>query len=226
MRTHIALLLISLACVPNLAQSKKPVHIPRTQTIGEGVIWRISDNKDGHGYSLPPWKEVQITNVFGFKKRPTVGEKVTVIPLDVNIAPIELRIIETKRRARCGELDAPVWWEVELEPVKQKDFFEISSTPQRREEFPFDVSVIYPAVKFARQVKRHKLTKGMFPQGIAINTVKGAIDLSNDGIPDVLLVEHCCGSPKKAAGECDYTCGKTFKKVRGTWKLVDTSAPC
>ncbi|HEX6175811.1 MAG TPA: hypothetical protein VF089_17500, partial [Candidatus Binatia bacterium] len=101
MRIYIALLLISLACLPNLVQSKNTVRMPRTQTIGEGVVWRISDNKGEHGDSLPPWKEVQITNVFGFKKRPTVGEKVTVVPLDVNIAPIDLRIIETKRGATC-----------------------------------------------------------------------------------------------------------------------------
>jgi hypothetical protein len=226
MRTYTALLLISIACVPNLAQSKNTVRIPRTQTIGEGVVWRISDNKGGHDDSRSPWKEVQVTNVFGFKKRPTVGERVTVVPLDVNIAPINLRIIGTKRGATCGELDSSVWWEVELEPVKQKDFFEISSVPKRREEVPFDVGVIYPAVKFARQVKGNKLTKEMLPNGVAINTVKGAIDLTNDGIPDVLLVEYCCGSPKKVAEECNYTCGKTFKKVRGTWKLVDTSAPC
>lgn len=226
MRTHIVLLLISLACIPSLAQSKKPVRMPRTQIIGEGVVWRISDNRRGHGDYFPPWKEVHVTNIFGFKKRPGVGERVTVVPLDVDISPIDLRIIETKRGATCGELDSTVWWEVELEPVRQKDFFEISSMPKRREEFPFDVGVVYPAVKSAYQIKRNRLTKEMLPKGVAINTVKGAIDLTNDGIPDVLLVQYCCGSPKKAAEECDYTCGKTFKKVRGTWKLVDTSAPC
>ena len=189
------------------------------------MVWRISDNKGQNGDSLPPWKEVQITNVFGFKKRPSVGDKVTVIPLNVSIAPIDLRIIETKK-GTCGELDSTVWWEVQLEPIKQKEFFEISSMAKRREEVPFDVAVIYPAVNFARQVKSNKLSKEVLPQGVAINTVKGAVDLTEDGIPDVLLVEYCCGSPNKAAEECDYTCGRTFKKVRGKWKLVDTSGPC
>ena len=66
----------------------------------------------------------------------------------------------------------------------------------------------------------------MLPKGVALNTVKGAIDLTNDGIPDVLIVEYCCGNPNKAAEECDNTCGKTFKKIRNIWKLIDTAAPC
>ena len=225
MRTCIAVFVIFLAGVPLLAQNKENVRMPQTQTIGEGVVWRVSDNKAGSDF-VPPWKEVQITNIFGFKRRPTVGEKVTVVPLDVDIAPIDLRITETKRGATCGELDSTVWWEVELELVRQSDFFQISSIPKRREEVPFDVAVIYPAVKFARQIKRDKLTKNLLPPMVAINTVKGAIDLTNDRMPDVLLVEYCCGSAKKASDQCDYTCGKTFKKVKGTWKLIDTSAPC
>jgi hypothetical protein len=225
MRPQMILLLIFLASVTSLAQIKKPLPMPRTHSIGEGVVWRTSDNKGENG-DLPPWKEVQVTNVFGFNKRPAAGERVTVVPLDVNIAPIDLRIIGTKKGATCGASDSRVWWEVELEPVKQKDFFEVSSMPMRREEYPFDVGIIYPAVKFAQQIKRNRLTREMLPKGIAINTVKGAVDLTNDGIPDVLIVEYCCRDPKKTAKECDYTCGKTFKKIGNVWKLIDTSAPC
>lgn len=66
----------------------------------------------------------------------------------------------------------------------------------------------------------------MLPRGVAIKTVKAAVDLTNDGNPDVLVVEYCCGNPKKTAKDCDYTCGKTFKKTRNVWKLIDSSTPC
>jgi hypothetical protein len=226
MRAPIILFLISLFCVASLAQVKKTVRMPRLQSIGEGDVWRRSDVKGVHGENLPPWKEVQVVNVFGFKKRPATGEEVTIIPLDVNIAPINLRIVETKRGATCGGSDSQVWWEVELEPVKQKAFFEISSLPERREEYPFDVCVIYPAVRFSRQIKGNRLTKSMLPKGVAIRTVKGAIDLTNDGTPDVLIIDYCCGNPNKVAEECSYSCGKTYRKIGNVWKLVDTSAPC
>ncbi|HYO91386.1 MAG TPA: hypothetical protein VEQ40_07105, partial [Pyrinomonadaceae bacterium] len=104
----------------------KPIPMPTIQTIGEGSVWRSSEQKDQHGIHLPPWKKVEIANVFGFKKEPVVGSEVTVVPVGVDIAPFNLKIIETKRGAICGENDPP-WWEVELEPVTQKEFFEISA---------------------------------------------------------------------------------------------------
>ena len=196
--------------------------MPQIQAIGEGVVWRISDSRDQHGRRLPPWKEIKITNVTGFRKKPVTGDKVTIVPLDVDLPPLDLKIMEIKERTEGGSH----WSEIELEPVKEKKFFEIAPRPNRAQEFPFDVFVIYPYVKFAHQIKRDMLRQNMLPKGIAIDTAKAAIDLTNDGIPDVLIVQYCCLNPKKAAEGCDYTCGKTYKKVRNVWKLVDTSTPC
>jgi hypothetical protein len=226
MRAKISLLLILLASGTAFAQARKPIRMPQVQTIGEGVVWRISDNKDAKGSFLPPWKEIKITNVFAFKKKPVVGEKVTVIPLDVDIAPLELRIVKAEKKENACNERLPAWWEIELEPIKQREFFEIAARPNRRQDYPFDVCLIYPAVKFAHQVRRDRLTKSMLPRGVSVNTVEGAIDLTNDGIPDVLMVKNCCDDPKKAVDECDYACGKTFKKIRNAWKLIDTSRPC
>lgn len=216
------LLLVLFTCVPGAAQTRNAAPMPQVQIIGEGVVWRISENKDQHGRLLPPWNEVKITNVFGFKKRPVIGNKVTIVPLDAAVAPLDLKIIEIKERKECGSQ----WWEVELEPVKEKKFFEIAPGPNRAQEFPFDVSVIYPSVKSANQLNRDMLKQNMLPKGIILDTVKAAIDLTNDEIPDVVIIKYCCGNPKKAAEGCDYTCGKTYKKIGNVWKLIDSSAPC
>jgi hypothetical protein len=221
MRVQTVLLLTLVAASPGWAQVRKPIPMPQVQTIGQGEVWRKSNN------SLPPWREIEITNVFAFKKKPIIGDKVTIVPLDVDIAPLELRIVKAEKKEDGCDESLPGWWEVELQKISEKTFFEIASRSNRREEFPFDVCVIYPAVRFARQIKRENLTKGMLPKGVARNTAIAAIDLTNDGIPDVLIVEYCCGHPRKSAGEeCDYTCGKTFKRIRNIWRLIDTSAPC
>ena len=219
-------LLMVFSCNSAWAQVGKPVPLPQVQTVGEGVVWRISDNKGEQGNFLPPWTEVKITNVSGFNKKPAVGEKVTVIPLDVDIASLELRIVKAEKREDTCDRRVRAWWEVELELVKQKVIFDIAPGANRAAEYPFDVCVIYPAVNFANQIKRERLTKNMLPRGIAIKTVKAAIDLTNDGKPDILVVDYCCGNPSQSAENCDYTCGKTFKKIRNTWKLIDTSTPC
>ena len=190
------------------------------------MVWRRSDNKDEDGNFLPPWKEVEITNVYGFNKKPVVGENVTVIPLDVDINPLELRIVKAEKKENPCDEQLPALWEVELEHINQKVFFNIPPRPKRAEQYPFDVIVIYPAIRFANQLRRASLSKNMLPNGVAINTVKAAIDLTDDGKPDVLVVDYCCGNPRKSAENCDYTCGKTFKKIGNTWKVIDTSAPC
>ncbi len=190
------------------------------------MVSRRSDNKDENGRFLPPWKEIKIINIFGFKRRLAVGEKATVIPLDTDISPLDLRIIKAEKVENPCNKRMPGVWEVELEPITQKKFFEIEPLLNRADEYPFDVALIYPAVKAARQLKKDQLTNAMLPKGIAINSVKAALDLTGDGKPEVVILEYCCDNPSKPVTECDYTCGKTFTKVKNTWKLIDTYTPC
>lgn len=226
MKANAIFLLILLNCGASLAQTRKPLPIPQVQIVGEGAVWRISDSKDEDGHYLPPWKEIQITNVLDFKQQPIVGEKVTVIPLDVNIAALGLRVVKAEKQDNACDETMPARWEIELEPIRQRKILDIAPAPDRALDHPFDVCVIYPSVLFAHQVKRNRLTQNMLPKGVAIKTVTAAVDLTNDGIPDVLMVEYCCGNPKKTPKDCDYTCGKTFKKTRSGWKLIDSYTPC
>jgi hypothetical protein len=225
MRILLAAILLSFAGDAVRAQLKESVPTPMIQTIGKGEVWRGSDNKDQHGNDIPPWKEIRVKNVFGFKQRPVIGRKITIVPLDVNIAAQDLTILKIKKGASCGGSNR-AWWEVELEPIKQKEYFDMTPVANRRAEVPFDVAIIYPAVRSARQLLRNDLKQSMLPKGVSLDTVMAAIDLTSDGIPDVLIVEYCCGDAGKATGECDYNCGKTFRKVGNSWKLIDTSSPC
>lgn len=226
MRIQIILLLVVLAWSLGQAQVRKPLPIPNIQTVGRGVVWRISENKGDHGRFLPPWKEIRIGNVFEFKRRPAIGDKVTVVPLIVDIQPLDLRILKAEEKEDACDESLPHWWEVELEPIKQKEFFEIAPILNRAAEFPFDVAIIYPAVKVARQMTKDQLTRAPLPKGVSPSTVKASIDLTGDRKPEVIIVEYCCGRTKKPPVDCDYTCSKTFKRLRNGWKLVETSAPC
>ena len=225
MRIILAALLTILSCGSLWPQTPKTISMPPAQTIAAAVIWRLSDTKGDQGL-LPPWKEVRVTNVFGFKKRPVVGRKVTIIPLDVDVAPFDLRIVKRTEQKECDDPELSSWWEVDLELVKDKRIFDIAPALNRAAEYPFEVAVIYPAVSFAKQIVKTQLKEEILPRRVLVSTVKAAIDLTNDGKPDALILEYCCDNPKRSLSECDYTCGKTFKKIRGVWKLIDTSAPC
>jgi hypothetical protein len=197
---------------------------PDTQLITIATVGRSSAQKDQHGSYLPPWDEVKIANFFS-KAELNTGSEVTVIPLGVDIATFNLKIVKVeKQRYGCDEGE-PNAWEVELEPILDRQLFEIEPLPNRRTEVPFDVCIIFPALPMARQLRDDHVARGMLPKGVSINTVRAAIDVTNDQQPDVVIAEVCCNDASKSEG-CDYTCGKTFLKLRGKWKLVDEYAPC
>jgi hypothetical protein len=200
------------------------VPMPGIRSVKQVSVLRTSDKKDQHGSYLPPWKEVKVGDIF-FKDKPAIGSKVTIIPLVEGIAPFDLKIASAKKEKFGCDKREPYAWAIELELIRHQEFFDVAPLPNRREEVPFDVCVIYPAVAVARHLKQEQLRSSMLPKGISINTVTAAIDLTNDDKPDVLIAEYCCNESSKS-GECDYMCGKTFKKVRSIWKLVDEYAPC
>jgi hypothetical protein len=226
MRIQLILILTLFTWVTGLAQVKKNVVMPQIQVIGDGTVWRMSDNKDQHGSYLPPWREIKITNVFDFKKKPTIGNKVTVIPLEVNIAAFDLEITKAEKKVNECNDRLPVWWDVEFKSLKQKKFFEVEPKPNRSAQYPFEVAIVYPSVKFAQQLEKDQITEKMLPKGVNVNTVKAAIDFTNDQKPDALIVAYCCGEPRKSSSKCELTCSKTFKKNKNIWKLIDSSGPC
>ncbi len=200
----------------------KPILMSKIESIEQGTVFRVSENKDQHGSYLPPWTEVEISTYF--KTKPALSSKVTVVPLDVDIDSFDWQIAKSERQEFGCDEAKPYAWEAKLE-ITRKEFFDFVAPPTRRQEVPFDVVVLYPAVEFARQLKKKQLTKQMLPRGTSINAVKAAIDVTNDQKPDILLLEYCCDNATKST-ECDYTCGKTFKQVNGKWKLVDEYSPC
>lgn len=201
----------------------KSFQMPKIERIEKAMVWRISENQDKNGSYLPPWTEVKVSTFF--ETKPIADSKVTVIPLEVNIAPFDWQIAKSEKKEFGCDDAKPYAWEVELKPFTQQEFFSIAPLPNRAQEYPFDVVVLYPAVEFARQLKKEQLTEQMLPKGTSLNAVKAAIDVTNDQKPDVLMLEYCCHDAT-IAEECDYTCGKTFKQVNGKWKLIDEYSPC
>jgi hypothetical protein len=200
----------------------KPILMPKIESIQEESVWRLSKNEDKYGSNLPPWTEVLVLPYF--KTKPVLPSKVTVVPLDVDFDSFNWQIAKSERKESGCDETKPYAWEVTLQ-LTQKEFFEFVGTPTRGGEFPFDVVVLYPAVEYARQLKKKQLKKQMLPQGTSINVIKAAIDVTNDQKPDILLLEFCCDNATKTT-ECEYQCGKTFTKVNGKWKLINASSPC
>jgi len=198
--------------------------MPAIEVVGIGELQRMSENKDKSGLLLPPWKSVEVTNVFGFDIQPRVDTRATFVPLGIDLDQFDLKLKLATLREGCAKSSSK-WWVTEFQPVTDPRLFDIRALPGRSEEFPFDVVVIYPAVSAAREIPRSEIRPEMLPRRVKLETVKAAVDVTSDGMPDIVITEYCCANGATTVG-CDLTCGATYKRSGRSWKKIDKSTPC
>ncbi len=191
------------------------------KVITQGTILRDADQQDPETGGKPPWKAIRVVDLF-FDKEPKVGETVTVIPLEVSIAPLQLKIMEVEK-IEVEEL--PTTWQVTLANIDSPEIMQIKAVAERREDQPFAVCVLYPAVNGTQALKPQTLAANSLPDKVALKTVTAAIDLNNDQKPDIVMTDYCCDDESKPGTDCDYSCSKTFLKEKEQWKLVGKSNP-
>ncbi len=221
---------IKAAARARVSESKEPrqrpsnfTQMPRIVSISTGDVSRRSNKRDRDGFEMPPWTRVEVTGLY-FKNRPVTGEFVTVVPLGVGIEPIDLKIANAKACERVFQELPDRQCEVELAPLTPRVFFEYEPSSDRRSDLPFQVLVLYPRVSNARALSKAELRREMLPQGVSPNVVSAAVDLTGDGMPDVLVTDFCCDAPGRS-DNCDYTCGKTRIREGNSWKVVHSSIP-
>lgn len=173
-----------------------------------------SKQNNDHRY-LPPWEKAEINNIFYFLNKPLDNENATLIPLGVDIEPFELKIVSSEKMdIEDATFD---WWDVEFEYIYDKS---ILNNKQKSDihkdsidQYPFDVAVIYPAIKNAKQIKKDRYNKGTYLN----NEVY--IDVDNDKIEDIKILHYSC-TPGS-----EYMCSKTSIKKKGKWIVLYSSKP-
>lgn len=211
----------------------KKFSLPNVKKFGVYSVIRNSDSTDEHGSQVSPFKEVEIPLIY-WKIKPAAGEKVTVIALDTKFAPFELSIKDVSQTKNeytesCGQDENESFWKIDLERLENKKMLEMKPVIEGNSaEYPFEVVVIYPSVEFARQIKPDKIKKEDLPKDAKVSEITAAIDLTNDGIPDLLELKYCCERSKSRDDKtCDYSdCGELWKRVNGKWKKTFDWSPC
>ena len=214
---------VPLESLPN---AETQVKLPKVKDFGIVHVWRISNYKGDGGRMIPPFFKAEIG--IGLDNEPSIGEKVTVVPLEMSIEPFQLRIIKTeKKEVPCSGKEKDFYWDTEIESVTNTQILEIAPNSGRSGEFPFDVMVIYPKVDFAKNMPAADFKRVVLPDRVSINTIEAAVDLDNDGNPDLLEIVFCCSNQTIPPSEsCNYICKKSFRKTSGKWTLVNFAKPC
>ncbi len=204
--------------------------LPVVKDFSVFYLYRSSDNEGSGGFPIAPFKSAIIEMVTYSEAK--AGEKVTMIPLEVEIEPFQLAIskVTKKRYNGCDEPKKDFYFDIELEEITDKIVLEIEPVDNQADGRAFGVFSIYPAVDFARNILPPALKQEMLPKGVAIQTVEAAIDLDNDGKPDLLALSFCCADENKPVNSedsnCYYSCEKIFRKINQNWKLIRSENPC
>jgi hypothetical protein len=205
-----------------LSKPSGNIRLPEIKKIGEYGLTRNSETKDEKGWMLPPYKYAEIK--MGFENEPQIGEKITFVPLQTKVEPFQLQIskVTKTKNSGCAENKKEFFWAVEFERIIDKEILEVKPLKGFNEQMPFGVFIIYPSVEFARSLNKSSISKTTLPKNVSLKRVNSVIDLDNDGKPDLLSVNFCCGEPDKNSAEnCPYLCQKYYRKTNGNWEVFD-----
>lgn len=198
---------------------KTKTPVPTVSDFAVETFFRHSEKKDEKMNMLPPFQYGEVSFfVQSAKIKP--GDAATAVPVQIEGENITLKVKKIERVPFLNCDTEKTGSEVEFEKIIDRRLLEIKPISERSEEQPFDFLVIYPAVKNAKKLKQTELTKRMLPESVEVEQVAVAIDLNDDGDPDLLISNYCCYD----SSQCD--CTNRYQKINSKWKYLGGSEPC
>jgi len=206
---------------PTAAPLKTKMPVPKVSDFSIETFFRHSELKDEKKNMLPPYQYGEIS-FFVASRKVKAGDFATAVPLEIEYKNLALKIKKVERIPFLHCDVEKIGSDIEFERITDKDLLEAKAISGRAagEEQPFDFLVIYPAVEKAVKLKKTNLTKAMLPEAVEVEQVVEAIDLNDDGNPDLLINNYCCYD----SSQCD--CTQKFQKIASEWKYLGGSEPC
>jgi len=168
---------------------------------------------------MPPWKSVEIIPLH-FYFRPKVGTLISVFPVRKELPHLTLAI----KKIVKDEIDGTVRWEIELDKIKEREYFSIKAPSNRRRNYPSGVIAVYPAVKTLSFVSFRALKKQKLPRGVTLKHIVFAVDINGDGKADAMETRFCEDNPKMAS--CfEGTAFVLYRRGKKGWKKIHVAWP-
>lgn len=163
------------------------------------------------------WKRATLE--LHFDVAPKVGQEVTVAPLGVPVAPFRMLIrgIEPHQFEACGGDKIETIYDVQIDDLPARSLLTLPAPPERRDEFPFDAAVIYPAVSRVRVLTPAQIPLAKLPRGVRVSDVTLALALTSESAPDLLIVTRDEGARTSE----DY-----YQRYGSIWRQVKHLTPC
>ena len=177
--------------------------------VSDSGLYRESLKMDENEFYIRPYTKAGV--IFTLNVKPKDDAQVTILPIKVDIASFNEKI------QKIEEVNAEVnniKYNIFIENILNKDVLESMPLADRRDDAPFDVVCIYPAVERAVVIDLKNVDIDTLPEK-DIKNIKCLIDIDNDSIADIAIVEVAN----------DYIVSRYYLKENGTWKLLKEILP-
>lgn len=111
-----------------LVAPKEEIPLPNVSDFCVVVVWRKSSQKNESGGMARPFNEAEIG--ISLTHEPQVGDRVTLIPLGVNLDPFQVSIIraEKKEETCTGKKYKEYYWDTDIERLTNREILYIDPT--------------------------------------------------------------------------------------------------
>lgn len=204
---------------PKDTEGKYIVETKDILDVTASVLFRISETKDEKGYQ-PPFTEASV--IFSLDKKPKTGDFVTIVPVIAGLPTINVPINKIEELSEDIDENSKItWYNTYIDHVKESKYLSYKPEAGTREETPFSLLCIYPAIKYAsavdiKEVNINDLSKTISGVSLKTNDLRYAIDTNADNKPDLAMAQVRDG---------DYTISYYFIKIKDKWNLFKQNNP-
>jgi hypothetical protein len=182
--------------------------------VSDSGLYRESNSNDKDGFCIRPY--LNAGAIFTFAVKPNENSQVTILSIGVKLSSFNTSINEIEEvNFDTDENNTNVAYNVYIENITDERYLESKPLLNRRDDTPFDVCCIYPAVKKASIIDLNAVDLIKLPEKNA-KDIKCLVDINEDMDPDVMIVETKID---------DYTTSSFYIKKNEKWTLLKEALP-
>lgn len=192
--------------------TETPIQKDNVEMITNSSFFRESDVKDENGFFVRPYKSGSI--IFSFEEKIDQGEYVTLVPICSNSESFNMEISSVKECSESvNDNEVITWFNATVEEINNKNLLSAQPNVGRRDDTPFDIVVLYPAVNDAKLLNKDNLNIEVLNE--KNDNLLAVIDINSDNQADVLIFEE----------RSDYTITRYYIKVNDSFVLLREVTP-
>ncbi|MEM6929686.1 MAG: hypothetical protein AAF602_22290 [Myxococcota bacterium] len=144
------------------------------------------------------------------ESHPGRGEQVTVVPATEGLEPRILKVTEVA--------EAELFVQLTTTSTADPGWLEAEAPEGARPEMLGRATVLHPVVPDASR----GAVPADLPEGLTASTMVAGVDLSDDGVADIVTSEHCCDDVTLAPSDaCGEACVVTYARTTDGWRVCE-----